>query len=80
MIANEEYLKESVIKGMAALKDACLDYHVKHSGSGIGGSHMCVCGHCNGGSAACSGLGLLRNLIRYMELESDEMRNRPCIS
>jgi hypothetical protein len=71
---TNEY-KEQLIKDILALKQACSEYHNKHSG-GPGGAAICICGHACGGSAACNGLGMIRNLLRYHDPSSSDWEER----
>lgn len=48
-----------LVGDIAALKQACAKSHR----SSIGGSAMCICGACNGGSEACNGLRSLKCLL-----------------
>jgi len=49
-----------------ALREACSDYHAKHS-TGVGGARVCICGAGGGGSNACGDLSEIRNFFRYAE-------------
>jgi hypothetical protein len=52
--------KRFVREDIAALKAACRASHT----SGPGGVVQCICGGMSG-SAACNGLGVLQNFVRY---------------
>lgn len=71
----KERERELFRERMLALKTACLEFHRKHS-RGPGGSAICVCGAGGGGSAACGGLGELKNFIRYAGPLSPEWEGR----
>lgn len=60
----EQRMRELDAAGIAALFDAAREYHTKHA-RGPGGAAVCICGHGCGGSAACRGLAVLRDLFRY---------------
>lgn len=62
---EQQRRREQLFDGWAALKEACRKSHK----GGPGGAAMCVCGANGGGSAACSMLGTLKNLIRYLPAE-----------
>lgn len=51
-------------EGLHALRDAVREYHAKHS-KGPGGAAICVCGAACGGSKACRGFSILRDIVRY---------------
>ncbi len=74
MMSNER-LRELDGEGVAALFDAAADYHKKHS-KGAGGAAVCVCGAGCGGSKACRGLALVRDLFRYSDFDSHDHRKR----
>ena len=57
-------MKESIIRNISALKDAC---RKSHSG-GPGGAAICVCGAGGGGSSACGALGLIESIFRYSKI------------
>ncbi len=56
-----EEQRMSLIKGVMALKKACYKSHEK----GPGASRMCICGAGGGGSEACGGLGLIKNILVF---------------
>lgn len=70
-----ETLKKLDAEGLRALFVACGEYHAKHN-KGAGGARMCICGAGCGGSPACRGLSVLRDLFRYADFNSQEWRNR----
>jgi hypothetical protein len=64
----EQNMLELDRQGIRALFDAAGEYHQKHN-KGPGGAAVCVCGAACGGSSACRGLAVLRDLFRYMDID-----------
>lgn len=75
MQAHEERLNELDVEGVRELFRAAEEYHQKHS-KGPGGAAVCVCGSGGGGSKACRGLSVLRELFRYAEWGDPKWRER----
>lgn len=59
IVLNSEELDDFL-----ALREACNDYHVKHS-KGAGGAAICVCGASSGGSKACRALSRFQTFFQY---------------
>ena len=60
--------RKQIIEDIKALKDACRKTHKGRAGAAC----VCICGAAGGGSAACSALQTIRDLITY---ENEELRN-----
>jgi len=75
MQEHEDRLRQLDIAGVIALFEAAGDYHQKHS-TGPGGSAICVCGAGCGGSKACRGLSVIRDLFQYADLDDPKWRER----
>ena len=58
--------RERLWDNWSALKAACNAYHRESMKGGVGGAVMCICGCGCGGSAACSMLRELRDVLNYM--------------
>ena len=69
-----EHMRDLDAKNIAALFEACGEYHAKRSRPG--GAAICICGHGCGGSSACSGLSILRDLFRYADFKDPNWRER----
>lgn len=63
MTDDEQSRGAHTIQGWAALKTACRKQHP----GGAGGAAMCACGAPGGGSAACSMLRELRQLLAAID-------------
>jgi len=70
-----ERLKKLDTEGIQALREAANDYHAKHS-RGPGGAAVCVCGAGGGGSKACRGFAVIRDVFRYANFDCPEWRAR----
>jgi hypothetical protein len=70
-----ERLRQLDIEGLMALRDAVREYHAKYS-KGPGGAAICVCGASCGGSKACRGYSILRDLFRYANAKDPNWRER----
>lgn len=68
-------MEEADREGLMALFDAAQEYHAKHS-RGPGGAAICVCGMGGGGSKACRGLSILRDIFRYAKFDDPEWQKR----
>lgn len=75
MQTHEERLKELDTEGVRELFQAAGEYHQKHS-KGPGAAAMCICGAGCGGSRACRGLGVLRDLFRYADFDDTKWIER----
>jgi len=65
MTPQEETNRRRVYDAVSALKTACRGSHT----AGPGGSRICICGASCGGSAACTGLSIIKDAIRYPHTE-----------
>ena len=72
-MTDDTALTSRYFQDWQALLAACRVTH----GKGPGGAAMCVCGAPCGGSAACSMVAMLRNLIRYFPDENIPDNLRP---
>jgi hypothetical protein len=75
MDSQKERFRQLDAEGICELFVAANEYHAKHS-KGAGGSAMCICGQSCGGSAACRGLSVIRDVFRYADFQSHEWRER----
>ena len=68
--------RERIAADWQALREACNAQHRAEMKGRAGGAVVCLCGHGCGGSAACSMVGRLQNLVRYLPTGSlpDEWR------
>jgi hypothetical protein len=74
-MTTDERMRDLDAEGIEALFDAAGEYHKKHS-KGAGGSAVCVCGAGCGGSKACRGLSILRDLFRYADFSDPNWKSR----
>ena len=71
---TEQEQHDRFLKNYTALQKAC---NKSHKG-GPGGAAVCVCGAGGGGSEACGALRVLRDIVRYVnvnELSDKNMRD-----
>ena len=73
--SHEARLRELDAAGVAALFVAAGEYHQKHC-KGPGAAAVCICGAGIGGSPACRGLWVLRDLFRYGDPDNSAWRDR----
>jgi hypothetical protein len=63
---DDEGRREQLYKQWKALKQACAVRHAEEMKGRHGAAMMCICGNGCGGTAACSGLRAMYDLIRYL--------------
>lgn len=68
-------LDELDAEGIRELRVAAQEYHNRHS-RGPGAAAMCICGNGTGGSKACRGLAVIRDLFRYANFDDPQWRER----
>lgn len=65
-MSDRDRQREHAFASWQALRKVCGEQHAKEMKGRAGAAAVCVCGHGCGGCSACSGLGMLRDLIRYI--------------
>lgn len=75
MKTETESIEQQDRRALLALRQAACEYHAKHS-RGPGAARTCVCGMGGGGSPACDGLRIIRDLLRYADFDDPQWRAR----
>lgn len=68
-------IEQRDIESIRELFISASDYHKKNS-KGSGGCSKCICGQGSGGSRACAGLSIIRNVFKYHDFKSEDWLKR----